>query len=541
MQNGTMISREKYRGILKADRSDLLFYGLTLLAVSLLYLFFYSDLPIYGDAWGYGYHCADWIANNGLQLIPSGAGRGETAGGHAAFYFWLWAAFMRVFGNTARVAHLLPSLFSFLAIAGTYRLGRELAGKAMGITCGIALLVSPLFLAQAFRPLPIAAAMAASVWSLFFYRHEKYLMASLFCVFAVMMREQALLLAITYIAVEFYFIRQLRWRRILLFTVPFLVPVINGISNYIVNGYVFLPCNMPGIDQAFSPGLFLERMKFFAGHFFISHFRWLPVGVGIGILFSRLVNKKTGLILGFVLCAIGASGRLQNYFTVILLLSLLYPICFRKSSVSRMGMILALFPLLMVLFFTIIIFITATNMEYMFFRYLAAAFPALIIGILWPLFTSRREFHLIAVVFIAATAAANFFVRYQPFYSDSTLSGYYLPLRVILDAGTWAEEQNLTVIAAGGAVEHFASPELGYTDSSLTVISINSDPSLLEPKDYVIVVPPVLPWGDDGEAALDHFIECMGDHYRLELSCILTGGPFRTSCYVLHHDPPVQE
>ncbi|MCK5115116.1 MAG: glycosyltransferase family 39 protein [Candidatus Aegiribacteria sp.] len=529
------------RNRMRTDRTDILFYGLILLTISLLYLFFFSDLPIYGDAWGYGYNCANWIADNGLQLIPSGTGRGETAGGHVAFYFWMWAAAMRVFGNTVKTAHLLPAVFSFLAIAGTYRLGRELAGRAMGVVCGIALLVSPLFLSQAFRPLPIAAVMAASVWSLFFYKREKYFLASLLCVFAVMMREQALMLSVTYIAVELYFFRDLRWRRIILFAAPFLVPVINAFSNFLVNGFVFLEINKPGIDQAFSLGLFLERLKFFAGYFFISHFRWIPVSVSAGILFARSMNKNAGLILGIILCSIGAFGGLQNYFTAILTLSLLYPVFFRKPLVSRMAMVLGLFPLLIVLFFTFIVFVTATDMEFMFFRYLAAAFPALIIGVIWTLFKSDRKFMLIAIVFIGATAATNFFVRFQVFYSDSNLAGYAEPLLVMRDAGIWAQEQKLTVIAAGGAVHHFSIPALGYTDSSLAVININSDSLLLERKDYVIVVPPLLPWGDDGEAALRHFTQRLSNEHRLELSRTITRGLFYASCYTLHWDPQVLE
>ena len=157
------------------DRCDILFYAFTLAAISLLYFLIFDDMPIYGDAWGYGYNCAHWISDNGLPLVPSGTGRGETAGGHTAFYFWIWAVLMKVFGNTVKVAHLLPSLFAFFAVAGTYRLGRDLGGRVPGILSGIAILVSPLFLTQAFRPLPISAVMAASVWSLLYYHRKAVL------------------------------------------------------------------------------------------------------------------------------------------------------------------------------------------------------------------------------------------------------------------------------------------------------------------------------------------------------------------------------
>lgn len=526
---------------MKTDKNDILFYSFALLSVFFLYFFFYSDLPIYGDAWGYGYACSSWIADNSLQLIPSGTGRGETAGGHVTFYFWMWAAVIKFLGNSVKIAHLLPAIFSFLTIAGTYRLARELGGRAMGIACGIALLVSPLFLSQAFRALPIAAVMAPSVWSLFFYVRKKYFMATLFCVFAVMMREQAMLLSVAYIAAEVFFIRQFRWRRALLFALPFLVPVINGGMNYLVNGFIFLPINKPGIDQVFSLGLFLERFKFFAGYFFISHFFWIPVGISAGILFARSVNRKMGFILGITLLVLGASGGLQNYFMVILMLSLLYIVVAKKPSVTKTALILGLFPLLMVLFFTSIVFVTATSMQYLFFRYLSAAFPALIIGILWTLFRSNRRFKLVAILFMVATAASNYFVRFEPFYSDSTLTGYYQPLIVMRDAGAWAQKQKLTVIAAGGAVLQFSDPVVGFTDSCLTVMDINDAPFSLEQKDYVVIVPPLLPWGDDGEAALRLFTQRLSMDYRLELSQTIARGPFKASCYFLYWDPQIQQ
>lgn len=293
MYTETGAEKSNLKTLYGMDRYNFLFYGLTLAAVSLLYLLIFDDMPVYGDAWGYGYNCARWFSDNGLPLVSSGTGRGETAGGHAAFYFWIWAVLMKVFGNTVKVAHILPSLSAFLAVAGTYRLGKDLGGRIAGILSGTAILLSPLFLAQAFRPLPVSAAMAASVWSLFYYRRKRYFAATMLSFFAVMMREQAIVIPVAYIAAEFYFFKERSLRKIVLLALPFLVPVINGVSNYIVNGFIFLEGNTPGVARSFSIGLFLERLKFF-GYFLTGHFRWIPIGASIAILYGRLSAKKSG-------------------------------------------------------------------------------------------------------------------------------------------------------------------------------------------------------------------------------------------------------
>lgn len=514
------------------NRFDQLFFLAALSAVALLYVLFYADVPIYGDAWGYGYNSANWIANNGLPLIPSGIGRGETAGGHTAFFFWMWAVLIRVFGNSVKVAHLLPAVFSYLAVAGTYRLGRDISGRALALASSIALLASPLFLAQSFRALPIAAAMAAAVWSIVFYHKGRYLTASLFCVFAVMMREQALLLSLSYIAAELYFYNDLKWRRLLILFLPLLVPVINIVSNQIVNGFMFLDINRPGIDSGFSLGLFLERLKHFS-HFLTGDFRWFPAGISIWLLYRRMNLNKAGILLGTALLIFGSMQRFQNYFMVLLCLALLYLLVFRSSRVGRTYLVLVMFPVLMVISFTGIVFVTSTTMQYLFFRYLMSAFPALIVVLLYMLFDSGKFFIPAAAVFVAATSLMNFTVRDRVNFTDTTLAGYYLPLSVMQKAGSWALEQDLPVISTGGAVNHLENPALGYVDESVDILNVNGTIEDLPHQDIAVIVPPLLPWGDPGDHHLNMLMETIGDDYSLELMETISGGPFEARCYIL--------
>lgn len=513
-------------------RRDLLFYGLALAAVCLLYLLVFSDMPIYGDAWGYGYNSSRWISENGMPLLPSGTGRGENAGGHAAFFFWMWAGLMRLLGDSVQVAHLLPALFAFLTVAGTYRLGRELSGRTLGVFAGAAVLVSPIFLAQAFRPLPISAAMAATVWSLLMYRRGRYAAAAGLCVFAVMMREQALLLAVSYVVAELVGEGGRKWSRIALLSIPVLVPVVNGLSNYLVNGYVLPAGNTPGFDQPFSLGLFLHRLKFF-GFLLVGDLRWLPVSVASGIALGRAAGRKAGAAAAVVLGLTGAFTRFTNYFVVLLSVVLLLAAIAVRRRPDRTAVAMVLFPFLMMLSFTAIVFFTSTRMEFMFLRYLLPVFPALVLVMLWPLAGFGWKGRTLLAVFLAGTAAFNLSVRDRVNYVDSTLAGYFQPLSAIREAGVWAAGTGLPIVAAGEAPMHFGNPALGYSDTALAVVPIWDVPGELLERELAIVVPPILPWGHDGEALLEEFLRDVGGEDRLVHELTVRRGPFTADCYIL--------
>ena len=516
----------------RGGREDLVFYCLAFAAVGLLYLLVFADVPIYGDAWGYGYNCSRWISENGMPLLPSGAGRGESAGGHAAFYFWMWGGLMRLLGDTVAVAHLLPAIFAFLTVAGSYRLGRELSGRTLGVFAGATVLASPLFLAQAFRALPISAAMAATVWSLLLYRQKRYVAAAGLCVFAVMMREQALLLALSYVAAELIGRDDRSWRRIALLAVPVLVPVVNGLSNYLVNGYVLPAGNTPGFDQPFSLGLLLHRLKFF-GFFLVGDLRWLPISIGSGVVLGRAAGRRAGVSAAVILGLLGAFSRFTNYFVVALIITLALAAAAGRHRLNRTGLVLVLFPLLTILSFSVIVFLTATRMEFMFLRYLMPAFPALVAAMLWPLTGLGPRGRGLLVVFLIGTAAFNLSVRNSINYSDSTLAGYLMPLRAVQEAGVWAAETGLPVAAAGVAPRHFENPALGYSDTALTVVGIWDVPDHLLDRELAIVVPPTLPWGNDGDALLAEFLRGTGAEERLVLAHTVRKGPFTAVCYIL--------
>ncbi len=506
--------------------ADRIFILAVMAAVALLYLLVFADMPLYGDAWGYGYNCAAWLSENGLPLVPSGTDRGETAGGHAAFYFWLWAVMMKIMGDSTATAHLLPAVFTFLAVIGTWKLGKDLGGRLLGILSGTALLVSPLTMAQAFRSLPIAAVMAASAWALHFYAVKKYGPASAAMIFAVMMREQAMVIPAACIIADLYPERGKTGGKTALLLLPFLVPVINGISNYLVNGYVFLEGNIPGIDEPFSLSLFLQRLKFF-GFFLTGHYRWLPLALGIGFLYHRNGYSRAGLSLAAILSVFGALPRFRNYFTIILFASLSYLASRKKPAGIHVA--LTLVPFLMIMFFVLIKFLTSSIMEFTFFRYLMAAFPPLLVGMLWMLTSSGMKGTIPAIAFLVLTALGNFSVKYETNYMDTSLEGYRAPLLLMRTAGARAAAKDLPILVLSGASMHFANPALGYSDEPLEQISLDEFLANPDPGRYFLAV---ASW-DESENVYRNVVLNVDRELEAVKDTVLSRGPFTVECIEL--------
>lgn len=265
------------------------------LAIALAILW-YGPAPLYGDEIGYGYSAASWIERNSLALVPSGEGRGEQAMGHPALFFWLWAALMKVFGDTTATARILPTLSVGFALVGMWRMGTELSrARGVGLMAVLGLLASPLFLSQAFRAMPESAHLACVAWSFFFFIRGRRFEAALLAVMATVFRQQGVFLGAAFLLAQILRDRKLTPGLLLWFT-PLLVPVVTGFMNLAVNGFFFFPTYFGETSPALQAGWLPDRLRLFAGHMMTEDFRWFPIGVSLayGSLCGR--SRKPGLL-----------------------------------------------------------------------------------------------------------------------------------------------------------------------------------------------------------------------------------------------------
>lgn len=464
----------------------IVFFGIAIVVIVLYILF--MNQPIYGDAYGYGYSGARWMADNDLQPIPEGSGKGAYCMGHPAGFFWLWAILLNVLGDHVQVAHILPAIATFLALWGMYKLGRSMGSVLLGVLSSAALLSSPLFITQAFRPLPDVAMVAAITWSLYNYNRRRNIPAVIFCIIAVMMREQAVFLGAAYLLTELARSKFTKPKLLLLWCSPLLVIFINGLGNQFVNGF-FIYSSYLGVPEPLPESWMGFRFWLFGGHLLAENYRWIPVVVSVALLLWKNCSKKIAipLALGLAFLALSRSTWLP-YLLSLAFVTLLAIFCRRKRP-GDIWLVFIILVLLMILFHVFIVTISQDS-QLDLLRYVLGAYPAVIAGSLSIIcrLGGKKVLTIITAVFIAASLSTSFSMPYwnQP---DTTLAvlqqqkGYVSAIGIAMEYGD-------TIIVPECELRTLRRPGLGYVDSvypSRTVGRIW--PALSETTDYTVLIP----------------------------------------------------
>jgi 4-amino-4-deoxy-L-arabinose transferase-like glycosyltransferase len=498
-------------------------------AVIVLALYFlFTGLPVFGDSYAYGYRTSRWISEHGMQPIPHGEDRGEQAMGHPAFFFWLWALLMKLLGDTAAVTRILPALATFLALAGTYRLGKQISGTVVGVLSALALLASPLFITQAFRPLPDSALVAAVAWSLYFYTRGKLKSAAICCAAAIVFREQAVFLAASYFLVELTRSGLRKPGRLLLFASPLMVIGITGILNLIVNGYLFFPTYM-GAGSALESGWLAARFRFFAAHLLAEDFRWLAVTAALAVLLARGARYRlpvSSVLIILVPAIFYPPQRLV--FILAVTVALAWHFLRSRRLPGHVMMVFIVFPVLLVLFHVLIV-IASPDPELNLFRYVIGAYPVILTGTLALIWRApdKRLALSISTLFIAATFISNRSMHY-PSQPDASLA-YLSPLQDLRAAFRYASSLGDTVVVPESNLDYMQQPSLGYISEAVPSRTLRADmPSLSQGSTYTLVISSF----DGSMAYKDDVLRLLPDGMVLQSEPIRTWatGPFVTEC-----------
>ncbi len=457
-----------------------------LAAVAVLFTLSLS-VPIFGDSLGYGYETANWIRDNGYTPFAAGEGRGQQAMGHPTLFFWAWAVLSGVFGETLAVARLLPAAGVFFSLWGMYRLGCRLVSSSLGWLAALALLASPLFLIQGFRPMPESAVVAAVVWSLYFYLKGNYFRAALLCSLGVVFREQAIFLAGAYFISELIETRFRYPKRLLLFLSPLLVIVFTGLINLVVNGYFFFPSYAGDLTPP-PPGWFFTRLRLFGAHLLAEDYRWLPV---------------TAMTAAFL------KGRGRDSYSFPFVAALLFPALFfpperilfllfaaggtavhlirERLYITKLTWVFITMPLMLV-FFHVAVVLVSPDKALDLFRYILPGYPLVILGTMAILFRyySRSTAIALSVLFIAGTLYSNRFTP-RPGQPDTSLAcaSYLLDYGEAVD---YAVSLGDTILVSGIDAAYFTNPECGAVSSPVPVVNILHGRTLDSGAAYTLVV-----------------------------------------------------
>lgn len=148
-------------------------------ALSLPY--FWDEADVYAPG-------ARWLADHDLNPTP-GHFPDDWSRGHPPLLYVVAALAFRLFGPGPTVGHALIVPFTALAIAATYVLGAERAGRAVGVGAAVLLGTSPLFLSMGAFLLPEMPLTALTVLALVLMNRKQYGAAAAVGVALVWLKE----------------------------------------------------------------------------------------------------------------------------------------------------------------------------------------------------------------------------------------------------------------------------------------------------------------------------------------------------------------
>ena len=164
--------------IYKSQKEITALFIVILLGIVVLFWSSTTETPYWWDSAGYVVHAARYYIDTNFSSIflPSDGSHVISAFAHPPFFVFSLALVWKIFGESLIVSHLFYLIFIGLAIVFTYLLGKKIASSEnkltnhlIGFSSALALLFSPLFLAQTgiiYPEIPIAA---FSIMAVYFF------------------------------------------------------------------------------------------------------------------------------------------------------------------------------------------------------------------------------------------------------------------------------------------------------------------------------------------------------------------------------------
>ena len=491
-----------------------------LLAVTVALYLLLWDIPLYGDAWGYGYRSAEWMADNGLQPVPAGPERGQQAMGHPPLFFWLWAVLMTVLGRGIRVAHLLPAAATFFALWGTYRLTRLLSRcRTTAIVAAAGLLATPTFLANSVNPLPDVAVAAAAAWTLYFHAQGRTAATALTAALAIALREQAVVLPAVLVAVELAGGGWRRPGRLLLLASPVAVLLLNGLAYLLVNGYFFFGTHLGG-PEGTAAAVLIGRFRTFFGFLFAEGWRWIPVTVAAALSAGRRRNSALFVLLLLSPAILHPPGRIL-WLAAVAAAAVLW---LHRRGMPGDGAATLAFPVATGLFFVLVIIVSPSPLDL--YRYLLLAVPAVVAGALAVVRRTggRRMALLVGGLFAVLALGANRSAASvdQPESNLAWVRGQ-LALR---DAVRYAAKTGDTLLVSQLHLQKLSDPGLGYVDGPV------AGRDILAPLDPGACYTAVIGQRSPQERALaDTITAWYSSTHSMRLDTVIRRGSFEINVY----------
>lgn len=353
------------------------------------------NVPYFWDeAWVYA-PAVQEMYKNGLGLLPSFLPP-ELSRGHPLLFHFLGALWLKIFGVGFTSTHSYPLFISVLLLFAVYNLGKTFFSPAVGFSASLLLAVQPVFLSQSAMLLPEVMMALWTVLTLQAYLKEKKIVFIVFATLMLLTKESGIVLLTAlgcWVLFENAYLKKKKvWDKeiimsSLLLAVPVCLVSVFFIIQYFQNGWFFYPEHLGMVTKTW--GDFHGKFIASYGFLFEGQGRYL---LTIMFFISITLFWKTLTWIERMFVAMGYLVVIRIYLDywwhlnaklmivlMLIVLAKIFQLIFIKmyDTSKEYGRIL-----LPMAFFSFLYFCFSA-FNYISFRYLIAAFPFVILTLVF--------------------------------------------------------------------------------------------------------------------------------------------------------------
>jgi hypothetical protein len=215
--------------------------GMAVCYAILHYLYGVFTQPYFWDELGVYSRSSMYLSDYGLSLLPDSV-PDELSRGHPLLCPLYFALAFKLFGCNPFTAHLAAAVLNAIGFFFVFAIFLKNTKPFVAVAATLAIFVQALFLSQSILVLPEMPLMVFTIAAVYFYINDKILVAALFIVLALQVKESALVLPFAFLVSE-----SLKQKKIFsksnlyLFALPVLSFLIFIGIQKLQRGYFFYP------------------------------------------------------------------------------------------------------------------------------------------------------------------------------------------------------------------------------------------------------------------------------------------------------------
>lgn len=167
----------------------------------------------------------------------------ELSRAHPLLFQFLGGLWMKAFGMSNSSAHLYALCISISFVVALFLILKRFWNFKVATLAIILILVQAVFITQSCMLYPEMLMTFGLLVAVFGYSADKYSLYIIGSLVAILSKESSVVFLVAFMLADVLFLitSKIKWRQLLLHTLPLLIFAVNPIMNYFVHGFLFFP------------------------------------------------------------------------------------------------------------------------------------------------------------------------------------------------------------------------------------------------------------------------------------------------------------